>query len=540
MEGAATEATRSVEKQDQVISFQDIRVQMSKTDEQRLIILPCPSSKGIWDVRSSLVIDPKSDRTLFVFIPNVFCTSTEEADSDEESWKEDALRHSLMDPLGRFPEVYCLPYVRAMVYDYLCDVPERKEYNSVFYTTTVGNHRAVVIEDSLVNCWTRYLAACSSPYENVFDSATRLTKAHREYTADVLMSSEGVQSARHVFEALGSFLSHREKPLTESEASQFETEIKQWEYLIESVRALLTSFGLNPDDVNYLINVLEYSKYYGYIQIFSSEKDPQFADWEKQAEQAEVSREMRTLGGGHYFPDKNSSEEEKFGWIYAALPAQNLDEALIVLMHELGHAYDDLKSSFQHGEQWSVFFELATVMATPNLFEAYVPSLAFLSRSFQYPLFVLLEHIIRGDPDAQPLLNLTACDLLKAKGDYRSWIDQGFEILRKDDRTKTVMKLIEQDQQLTARCRALFCVLFDGLIGNNEFLMDDFSIYAMAFMKAFYVLMHGVGKVFDRISILNRSGLPIAPVDLEQLKQLKVIQALYPTDPFPERKHAVE
>lgn len=497
------------------ISTEAVRDQLGKTGEdQGWIILP--GTRLSWDGYSTVVIDEKNNRSMCVVVQDSPFSL-----EDSESAKVKADVKNEKDWIEEYSECFRLPFVQAIVSDYLKRCPAKEMYHAVSYVSDRGRHRAYLVEDSLFHSWARYLNIRMCPDEDIVDSARPLKQIDLNYIADVLKFSPGVRSAEKLFKAFRRFLFNKQGKSIQDQPKQrgkdeqpYPASFRDFE---NQISKLLVKFGVDAHDSQTLLDVLSASHRSKGIIFVPSEQDPQFLSWKEKALENKIDSEVIRLGGGECLPAEEEGDTDR---IFAALPVNNPGEALVVLMHELGHAYDALKNGSlgTHGELWSLLFELATVMEHPQFFEAYLASPIFLSRSLQYPFFVLLEHILEGRSDVQRFLTLTAKDLLDAE-DYNTWTELAFKILIKDQRTESVMKMVKKDPVLLEKTRLCFNTFFDGLVGRNAFFTEDFSEYATAFLKAFYVLTREDRKVVDWIELLNKGGVPFINIDLERLRR---------------------
>lgn len=508
------------------LSLETIQSQFGKTDaDYGWSILSYADLKYYGKDYAALVLDKVNNRSLFVIIPDA---NPRDYQTSEEGHK--VLTDWANEKWSILPKRLCEILTQALVSHHL-ETHGHTDANlehPEFYSIISEKRRGYIVPDTFINGWIRYLDFRLCPDENVDDALLPLTNELSEYVADSLMSLQGVQCSERIFKAFEQFLQERGSV---SEASAAGQPLESLDTIFEQVGTLLKDFGVEPENIDQLMEILSMSRLGGKIILASTEYDLVYKNWREEALWNQMSREVIMLGGGCYRQITNGDEISRH--IFAALPQNRLGEALVVLMHELGHAYDDLKNSRTpdqdedrislspktHEENWSLFFELATVRTDPNIFNDYITSPIFLSRSLQYPLFVLLEHIIRKDPALEGFLNITVKDLLDARGNYNAWTDTVLDVLRKDERTKSVVELIEKDPNLLKKSTSCFATFFDGLIGKNGFLTKDFSIYSEGFMNAFCVLTHGRGTIVERLRLLNKRGTPIVDIDPNALQK---------------------
>lgn len=399
--------------------------------------------------------------------------------------------------------------------DILVEEPDTPDEEGSFYEQDPykGDYYPTIgVEDSLFGLWVRVLESNVCPPKYLEGYKRIYTQDDYTKIADAFIKAPGIVCSQHIFEGWAKALVERglaNRVAVPQEA--LKTAEQLTEEITQRIDSMLQVFGVEDDLRKRVLETLANSFKNKYIVWASGEEDINFLVWKEIMKS--VNPTMACFGGGcceHPYDDALPN-------VWASLDMNNPDEAFILLMHELGHAYDFIKyKDAYHDEQISVLFELATALSSQDLFNTYLNSKIFLSRGLQYPLFVLVDMILRGRVDW--MREIVPQDLLT---DKKALVRSTIEELAKDDRLASAITAMESSPTLKSILTKCVNMFFDSLIRKNDFLIEDSTRYTVAFMKAYEALKESAsGKPIVELSeSVTVSPMPTSVCDFDLLQQ---------------------
>lgn len=218
-----------------------------------------------------------------------------------------------------------------------------------------------------------------------------IDKQRCENVARKFMRSLGVDCARRIFEgwknleSKPSFCQNKNK--YSNKGIDDDTQEKLTARLVTQAGELLYAFSINDEDCFTILEALVKAREDDSLRWFNGMDDPDLKE-EKYSQHS-----CNTFGNGNFF---GINRMIFFG---GTLDANDPDGALVIMMHEIGHAYDCLKYGkkyWDHGEHISILFELLTALSSPKLFEAYLNSTLFFMRALRYLPCVFMDKVLNN------------------------------------------------------------------------------------------------------------------------------------------------